>query len=63
MDKPINLESVRASKIEPCPYCGESPHKVPLACPRIAYIVAYEDNEQVEIHFWPDDEPVAPDAA
>lgn len=56
---PIDLEVVRGSKKESCPYCGESEHKVPLACPRIRAVVLYDDSDAVEIQFWPTDEPLA----
>lgn len=49
----IDLEVVRGSRKEPCPYCGGEEHKVPLACPRIAGITVYEEADCYEIHFWP----------
>jgi hypothetical protein len=56
--KVSDLEVIRGEKREPCLYCGGPEHAVPLACPRIAYVVADEQGILVEIHFWPpDDEP------
>lgn len=49
------LEVLRGGKKEPCPYCGNDAHSVPLACPRISYITIYDDGSEVDIHFWPEE--------
>ena len=38
MSEPPKLGVIQGAKKEPCVYCGEDAHKVPLACPRIAFI-------------------------
>lgn len=56
------LRSIDGGKKEPCPWCGQDAHPVPLMCRRIAYVVMNRDEDVVEVHFWAeDDEP--PDAA
>jgi hypothetical protein len=54
------LVLLEGGKKEPCPYCGEQPHVVPLRCPRISHIVPSASGEWMEIHFreeTPDEEP------
>ncbi len=54
----MTLSLIKGGKKEPCAFCGEAPHGVPLLCPRIDYIVPYDDQSCMEIHFihgWPGD--------
>ena len=50
----VDMEVIRGEKKDPCPYCGEEEHKVPLACPRINGITLWGDPaspEAIDIHF------------
>ena len=63
--EPTKLGVINGGKKEPCVYCGEDQHKVPLACPRISAIYIDTENGCVEgIEFRePPEAPPPPDAA
>ena len=67
MADPTDLTAVREKKKadERCVYCGEAPHKVPLACPRISELMVSEEGYVCGITFRDDyfDEDEPPSAA
>jgi hypothetical protein len=65
MTKLVSIDEERQKRIEPCVYCGEEQHKVPLACPRIAAVYICTETGRVEcIEFRePLDVPTPPAAA
>jgi hypothetical protein len=50
-----DLEVIRSKKKEFCLYCGGEPHKVQLACPRIAHVeICPEHGVVTGLSFWGD---------
>ena len=47
----MTLEMIKGGKKEPCVYCGQDPHPVPLACPRIATLWINEEGYVEGIDF------------
>jgi len=68
MTAPTDLSVVRGKKQaeDVCLYCGDKPHKTPLACPRIKELMVSEEGYICGITFvddFFDEETTPPDAA
>ena len=48
MSEPPKLGVIQGARKEPCVYCGQDPHPVPLACPRIGAIYICTETGCVE---------------